>query len=230
MLAKEVNQARLHARQRLLIGEPITLRLRGCRGFGVRVFQEAAPRFIGRLAAISPIDSDDFAGVMNRIGPMKFTKMQGCGNDYVYVNGFAETVTDPVATAQKVADRHFGIGGDGLILILPSEKADVRMRMFNADGSEGEMCGNGVRCVAKYAFDHGLSGRNPMRVETGRGILSLDLSVEAGQGGECHGEHGRADSRALGDSGRRDGLEKKARGNMNINFWPVGRETTIRRR
>ena len=106
---------------------------------------------------------------------MKFTKMHGLGNDYVYVNGFAETVADPAAVARKVSDRHFGVGGDGLILILPSDKADVRMRMFNADGSEGEMCGNGVRCVAKYAYDHGLTKNNPMRVETGRGVLALDL-------------------------------------------------------
>jgi diaminopimelate epimerase len=87
---------------------------------------------------------------------MKFTKMHGIGNDYVYVDGFdAPPPADPAAVARKVADRHFGVGGDGLILVLPSDKADVRMRMFNADGSEAEMCGNGVRCVAKYAFDHG---------------------------------------------------------------------------
>jgi diaminopimelate epimerase len=112
---------------------------------------------------------------------MKFTKMHGLGNDYVYVNGFAETVADPVETAKKVADRHFGIGGDGLILILPSAVADVRMRMFNADGSESEMCGNGVRCVAKYAFDHGLTKNNPMKVETGRGVLSIALDVRNGK-------------------------------------------------
>ena len=112
---------------------------------------------------------------------MKFTKMHGLGNDYIYVNGFTETVTNPAVTAQKVADRHFGIGGDGLILILPSTKADVRMRMFNADGSEGEMCGNGVRCVAKYAYDRGLTQSNPMKVETGRGVLSLALKVDAGK-------------------------------------------------
>src|SRR5262249_27746604 len=108
---------------------------------------------------------------------MRFTKMHGIGNDYVYVNGFAEKVADPASVARKVADRHYGIGGDGLILILPSDKADVRMQIFNADGSEGEMCGNGVRCVAKYAFDHGLSKANPMRVETGAGVLSLDLKT-----------------------------------------------------
>jgi diaminopimelate epimerase len=112
---------------------------------------------------------------------MKFTKMHGIGNDYVYVNGFAETVENPSAVARQVADRHFGIGGDGLILILPSDRGDVRMRMFNADGSEGEMCGNGIRCVAKYAYDHGLSRSNPMRVQTGRGVLTLDLKVEAGR-------------------------------------------------
>ncbi|HWE97483.1 MAG TPA: diaminopimelate epimerase [Tepidisphaeraceae bacterium] len=108
---------------------------------------------------------------------MRFTKMHGIGNDYVYVDGFAQAVVDPAALARKVADRHFGIGGDGLILILPSDKADVRMRMFNADGSESEMCGNGVRCVAKYAFDHGLTASNPMKVETGRGVLTLDLET-----------------------------------------------------
>ena len=87
---------------------------------------------------------------------MRFTKMHGIGNDYVYINGFTESVADPGAVGGKVSDRHFGIGSDGLIMILPSDKADVRMRMFNVDGTEGEMCGNGVRCVAKYAFDHGI--------------------------------------------------------------------------
>jgi len=108
---------------------------------------------------------------------MKFTKMHGIGNDYVYVNGFEEHVADPVRLSQVISNRHFGIGSDGLILILPSDKADVRMRMFNADGSEAEMCGNGVRCVAKYAFDHGLTKNNPIRVETGRGVLTLQLQT-----------------------------------------------------
>jgi diaminopimelate epimerase len=112
---------------------------------------------------------------------MKFTKMQGIGNDYVYINGFHEAVADPAALAVKIADRHFGVGGDGLIMILPSDKADVRMRMFNADGSEAEMCGNGVRCVAKYAYDHGLTRSNPMRVETGRGVLTLQLELTNGK-------------------------------------------------
>src|SRR5690349_11727341 len=115
---------------------------------------------------------------------MKFTKMHGIGNDYVYVNGFAEHVADPAAVAVRVADRHTGIGGDGLIMICPPTQpgiADVRMRMFNADGSESEMCGNGVRCVAKYAYDHGLTLNNPMRVQTGRGVLSLSLETQAGK-------------------------------------------------
>ncbi|MCC7350592.1 MAG: diaminopimelate epimerase [Phycisphaerales bacterium] len=112
---------------------------------------------------------------------MKFTKMHGIGNDYVYVSGFEQPVVDPAGLAKRVADRHFGIGGDGLILILPSETADVRMRMFNADGSESEMCGNGIRCVAKYAFDHGLTKNNPMKVQTGRGVLTLHLDVDRGK-------------------------------------------------
>jgi diaminopimelate epimerase len=112
---------------------------------------------------------------------MRFTKMHGIGNDYVYVNGLDQPVADPVRTAIAVSDRHFGIGSDGLILILPSDKADVRMRMFNADGSESEMCGNGVRCVAKFAFDHGLTKSNPMRVETGRGVLTLAMDTIAGK-------------------------------------------------
>jgi len=104
--------------------------------------------------------------------------MHGIGNDYVYVDGFAEQVENPSKVAELVADRHFGIGGDGLILILPSETADVRMQMFNADGSEGEMCGNGIRCVAKYAYEHDLSKANPLRVETLRGILPIRLTVD----------------------------------------------------
>lgn len=110
---------------------------------------------------------------------MRFTKMHGLGNDYVYVDGFDETVDDPAAVAEQVSDRHFGIGADGLILILPSDTADVRMRMFNADGSEGQMCGNGIRCVAKYAFDHGRTTANPMRVETAAGIKTIDLVFDS---------------------------------------------------
>ena len=112
---------------------------------------------------------------------IKFTKMHGIGNDYVYVNGFDQSIADPSALAMRVADRHFGIGSDGLILILPSDQADVRMRMFNADGSESEMCGNGVRCVAKYAYDHGLTQNNPLRVETGNGVLPITLQIAGGR-------------------------------------------------
>lgn len=109
---------------------------------------------------------------------MRFTKMQGAGNDYVYVDCFAEPMPQrPDELARKVADRHFGIGGDGLILICPSHEADARMRMFNADGSESEMCGNGIRCVAKYVYDHGLCRKETLRIETGRGVLTLDLEL-----------------------------------------------------
>jgi diaminopimelate epimerase len=113
---------------------------------------------------------------------MRFTKMHGLGNDYVYVSLFEQPAPrDIAATARAVSDRHFGIGSDGLILIAPSERADARMRMFNADGSEGEMCGNGVRCVAKYVHDHGIAAKPRVTIETGRGVLTLDLTVEAGK-------------------------------------------------
>ncbi|GAB6165366.1 diaminopimelate epimerase [Thermostilla marina] len=110
---------------------------------------------------------------------MRFTKMQGAGNDYVYVDCFTETLPSPPADlAPVISDRHFGVGGDGLILIEPSETADARMRIFNADGSEAEMCGNGVRCVAKYVYDHGIARKNPLHIETGRGVLTLHLELE----------------------------------------------------
>src|SRR6266851_2451827 len=113
---------------------------------------------------------------------MRFTKMHGIGNDYVYVDCVNQSPPrDPVALSRAVSDRHFGIGGDGLILICRSERADVRMRMYNADGSESEMCGNGIRCVAKFAYDHGLTRNNPMRVETGRGVLTLALELRNGK-------------------------------------------------
>ncbi len=130
---------------------------------------------------------------------MRFTKMHGLGNDYVYVNCFDQDAPEPSRTAVAVSDRHFGVGSDGLILIMPTAKADVRMRMFNADGSESEMCGNGVRCLAKYSYDHGLAtGANltdkaisqllqaviadadefrQLQVETGNGILTLGLAI-----------------------------------------------------
>ena len=110
---------------------------------------------------------------------MKFTKMQGAGNDYVYVNCFETQVENPEQLAVKVSNRNFGIGSDGLILILPSDRADVRMRMFNADGSESEMCGNGIRCVAKYAYDHGLVAKKEITAQTGAGILTLQLFTDS---------------------------------------------------
>src|SRR5471030_159528 len=113
---------------------------------------------------------------------MRFTKMQGCGNDYIYVDCFGQKLpVNAPAMARKIADRHFGVGGDGLILICPSEKADARMIMFNADGSESEMCGNGIRCVAKYIYDHGIALKEKLTIETGRGILNVDLEVHVGK-------------------------------------------------
>jgi len=109
---------------------------------------------------------------------MKFTKMQGAGNDYVYVNCFEEAVTNPEQVAIQVSNRNFGIGSDGLILIMPSSVADLRMRMFNSDGSESEMCGNGIRCVAKYAYDHGIVAKTEITTETGAGILTLRLFTD----------------------------------------------------
>ncbi len=111
---------------------------------------------------------------------MKFTKMQGCGNDYIYVDCTKQEVADPEGVSKVVSDRHFGIGSDGLILICPSEVADVRMRMFNMDGSEGAMCGNGIRCVGKYAYDHGLVQKEEITVETGSGIKTLQLHTKNG--------------------------------------------------
>lgn len=109
---------------------------------------------------------------------MKFTKMHGCGNDYVYVNLFEEKIDDYAKMSIKVSDRHFGIGSDGLITIGPSDCADFRMRIFNADGSEAEMCGNGVRCVGKYVYDHKLTDKKEVDVETGAGIKHLILNVK----------------------------------------------------
>ena len=109
---------------------------------------------------------------------MKFTKMHGLGNDYIFVDCFAETVTDPSRTAQLLSPAHFGVGADGLILIEPSAKADCRMRMFNADGTEGRMCGNGIRCVGKYMYDHGRAVKAEITVETLDGIKTLQITPE----------------------------------------------------
>ncbi len=112
---------------------------------------------------------------------MKFTKMQGIGNDYVYINCFEEQVKEPEKLAAAVSDRHFGIGSDGLILIGPSVSADCRMQMFNADGSEGAMCGNAIRCVGKYVYDHKIVDKTSITVETKSGIKYLDMSVSDGK-------------------------------------------------
>jgi diaminopimelate epimerase len=112
---------------------------------------------------------------------MKFTKMQGCGNDYVYVDCTKKSIDHIPETAIKVSDRHFGVGSDGLILIKSSEIADFTMDMYNNDGSSGKMCGNGIRCVAKYVYDNGLTDKKQLRIETLSGIKELDLTVEEGK-------------------------------------------------
>ena len=112
---------------------------------------------------------------------MKFTKMQGIGNDYIYVDCFHETVQNPSELSVKLSDRHFGIGSDGLILIEPSQKADCKMDMYNADGSEGKMCGNGIRCVGKYVYERGIAKKDILSVETLSGIKTLHLDIQGGQ-------------------------------------------------
>ncbi|MBQ7266350.1 MAG: diaminopimelate epimerase [Firmicutes bacterium] len=108
---------------------------------------------------------------------MRFTKMQGCGNDYIYVNCFEESVKEPEKLAVKISDRHFGVGSDGLVLITKSDVADCRMRMYNSDGSEAEMCGNASRCVAKYVYDKGIVKKDTIALETGAGIKYIDVTV-----------------------------------------------------
>lgn len=108
---------------------------------------------------------------------MNFTKMHGCGNDYIYINGFSEDVKNPEELAVQMSDRHFGAGGDGIVLILPSKTSDFRMRMFNADGSEAEMCGNAIRCVGKYVYDNRLTDKKILTIETLAGIKVLDMKV-----------------------------------------------------
>lgn len=112
---------------------------------------------------------------------MKFTKLHGLGNCYIYVNCFEKRVADAPALARAVSDRNTGVGSDGLILICPSKTADARMEMYNVDGSRGQMCGNGVRCLAKYVYDHGLSRNNPLRIETDAGIKTISLNIESGK-------------------------------------------------
>ena len=111
---------------------------------------------------------------------MKFTKMQGCGNDYVYINGFTEKIADKPAFVRAVSDRHFGVGGDGAIFINPSEEADFEMEMYNADGTRAEMCGNGIRCVAKYVYDKGLTDKKQISIASFGKVKYVDLYVEDG--------------------------------------------------
>ena len=108
---------------------------------------------------------------------MKFTKMHGIGNDYIYFNCLEKEIENPEELSIKLSDRHFGVGGDGIVLILPSDKADFRMRMFNADGSEGKMCGNATRCIGKYVYDKGITDKKEITLETLSGIKTLKLSV-----------------------------------------------------
>ncbi len=112
---------------------------------------------------------------------MKFVKMHGAGNDYIFVDCIEEEIANPNEIARRMSDRHFGVGADGLILVCASQVADFRMRIFNADGGEAQMCGNGVRCFAKYVYDRGLSRKETLRIETGAGIIKPDLVIEDGK-------------------------------------------------
>ncbi len=112
---------------------------------------------------------------------MRFSKMQGIGNDYIYVNCFEEQVENPAQLSIRLSDRHFGIGSDGLILIKPSEKADAEMDLYNADGSRAKMCGNGIRCVGKYVYERGIAQKNMLTIDTQSGVKTLYLETEAGK-------------------------------------------------
>ena len=123
---------------------------------------------------------------------LNFTKMHGCGNDYIYFNCFEQEVMEPESLSIRLSDRHFGIGGDGIVLICPSEVADAKMRMFNADGSEGKMCGNATRCIGKYMYDHGMIDRPEMTLETLSGIKLLKMQTENGQVSSVRVDMGKA--------------------------------------
>lgn len=148
---------------------------------------------------------------------MKFTKMHGCGNDYVYVNCFTETVDDPNGFAARVSERRFGIGSDGLILIKPSEKADFIMEMYNSDGTQGKMCGNAIRCVGKYVYDHKMTDKTMLKVETLGGIKTLYLNI--GADGLCESarvDMGEASTKAADIpmiTGKEDALDVKVYAN-----------------
>ena len=124
-----------------------------------------------------------------------FTKMQGCGNDYIYFDCFTKQLSEPEKLAARLSDRHFGIGGDGIVLILPPEQPEntARMRMFNADGSEGKMCGNASRCIGKYLFDRGYTDDNRVRLETLSGVKSITLNIENGRAVSARVDMGRAE-------------------------------------
>ena len=128
---------------------------------------------------------------------MKITKMQGLGNDYIYVYCTEDQIPDPATLARRISDRHFGVGSDGLVLILPCDEADFRMRMFNADGSESEMCGNATRCIAKYIHDRGLSDKEEISLMTGAGIKILKLSVKDGKTESVRVDMGEPELNAL---------------------------------
>ena len=127
---------------------------------------------------------------------MKITKMQGLGNDYIYIYCTEDQIPDPAALARRISDRHFGVGSDGLVLILPCDEADFRMRMFNADGSESEMCGNATRCIAKYIHDRGLSKKEQISLMTGAGIKILKLTVRDGKTESVRGDMGEPELNA----------------------------------
>ena len=127
---------------------------------------------------------------------MKFTKMHGIGNDYIYFNCFEETVDNPEELSIRLSDRHFGVGGDGIVLIMPSDKADFRMRMFNADGSEGKMCGNATRCIGKFVYDKGLTDKTRITLETLSGVKILDLDVKDGKVEKVTVDMGKANFKA----------------------------------
>lgn len=145
----------------------------------------------GRLKARSS-EAERVSRIMNGSVRMKFTKMHGLGNDYIYVNAFTETIDDPHALAIAVSDRHFGVGADGLVLIAPSRVADFQMLMYNADGSQGEMCGNASRCVAKYVYERGMTDRTVITLETLAGIKTLHLTVKDGSVESVRVDMGRA--------------------------------------
>lgn len=130
---------------------------------------------------------------------LKFTKMHGCGNDYIYFNCFEQQVADPEALSIRLSDRHFGIGGDGIVLICPSDVADAKMRMFNADGSEGKMCGNATRCIGKYMYEHGLISKPEMTLETLSGIKILKMTEQDGKIASVRVDMGKAHPQAVGN-------------------------------